>query len=96
MSIQENINDILKEMVQDYLAPAKIIELHSEEQEDFFGDPIMRIWVVYESENNRLDPDKVSNVINPLRNRINKTTNGLDRFPIISFMTSKEAGLATN
>jgi len=38
---------ILKNLVQEQLAPARIIDLHSVEAEDADGDPILRIRVVY-------------------------------------------------
>ncbi|MDE2739862.1 MAG: hypothetical protein OXH47_10090 [Paracoccaceae bacterium] len=86
----ENIDEVLKKIVQEVLAPARIVDLKSERAEDADGDPILRIRVVYRAENNRLDPDKVADVIGYLRDSIKKTTNGLDRFPILSFTTPEE------
>lgn len=92
-------NEALKGILQkEFGSDVRIVELHSEEAEDQDGDPIMRIWVVYEAEDNRLDrldPDKVAAVVGPLRNRIRQLTNGLDRFPILSFMVPEEVGLAS-
>lgn len=48
--MQENIDGTLKGIVQHELAPAKIVDLHSEEAEDADGDPILRIMVIYEAE----------------------------------------------
>ena len=98
--MQESIderNEALIKIVQKNLGKeVEIVKLHSQEAEDHDGDPIMRIWVVYKAKNNRLDPNKVADVIAPLRDYINKTTNGLDRFPILSFMIPEEAGLAAS
>ena len=91
----EKRNNALKGIMQEeFGSEARIIELYSEEAEDRDGDPILRIWVVYEAEDNRLDPDKVAAVVGPLRNHIRQVSNGLDRFPILSFMIPEEVGLA--
>lgn len=89
--MQENFDEVLKKIVQEELAPARIVDLISEKAEDVDGDPILRIRVIYKAENNRLDPDKVADVIGYLRDSIKKSTNGLDRFPILSFTTPEEA-----
>lgn len=89
--MQEDIDKELKKIVQEQLAPVRIIGLKSEKAEDADGDPILRIRVVYKAENNRLDPNKVADVIGYLRVGIKNTTNGLDRFPILSFTTPEEA-----
>lgn len=89
-------NEDLKRILQnEFGSETRIVELHSEEAEDQDGDPILRIWVVYEAEDNRLDPDKVAAVVGPLRSHIKKITNGLDRFPILSFRIPEEVGLAS-
>ncbi len=89
-------NEALKKILEDeFGTETRIVELHSEEAEDQDGDPILRIWVVYEAKDNRLDPDKVAAVVGPLRTQIKQITNGLDRFPILSFMIPEEVGLAT-
>ncbi len=88
-------NEDLKRILQDeFGSETKIVELHSEETEDQDGDPILRIWVVFEAEDNRLDSNKVAAVVGPLHDHIKQITNGLDRFPILSFMIPEEVGLA--
>ena len=88
-------NEDLKRILQDeFGSETRIVKLHSEEAEDHDGDPILRIWVVYEAVDNRLDPNKVAAVVGPLRAHIKQITNGLDRFPILSFRIPEEVGLA--
>ncbi|MCY4185600.1 MAG: hypothetical protein OXC82_03670 [Rhodobacteraceae bacterium] len=48
----------MKKIVQEQLEPATIVHLQLEKAEDHGGDPIMRIRMVYEAENNRLDNNK--------------------------------------
>ena len=86
--MQENIDETLKRIVQHELAPAKIVDLHSEEAEDADGDPILRIMVIYEAEQNRLDPYKVLGLVEHLR--VPLRTLPVDRFPILSFMIPDE------
>ncbi len=93
--MQEIPDKNLKKRVQKELAPVKIIDLTSEEIEDFDDDPTLHIRVVYESENNRLDPDKVADLIGHLRRVIDEKTNGAERFPILTFMIQEEAEIAT-
>ena len=90
----EDLKEILQKEFKELGSGVKIRELHSVETEDQDGDPIMRIWVLYEAEDNRLDPDKVVAVIGPLRKHIQQVSDGLDRFPILSFRIPEEAGLA--
>ena len=51
---------------------AKFFELYSEEKEDRYGDPIIRIWVVFEAKDNQLDPNKIASVIDPMHDYIKK------------------------
>ena len=92
--MQENIDEILKKVVQEQLSPARIVDVHSEEAEDHYGDPIMRIRVVYEAERNRLDPKKIASLIRQLREPLNSLPTA-ERFPILSFMIPEEVEDAT-
>ena len=96
--VSMNIDEIVKQVVQKQLAPAKIVDLTVEKDEDADGDPILRIEVVFEAEGDRLDPEKVLGLGRHLHERLHqpsRTTQALhssaDRFPIFSFMTSEEA-----
>lgn len=101
--MQENIandsksrDEALKKILQAELGTeAKIIDLYSVEKDDHYGDPILRIWVLYEAEKNKLDPYKITRAIDPMRDYIKKISNGLDRFPIMSFRIPEEVGLGT-
>ena len=83
------IDDVVKRVVQEQLAPAQIIGLTVEEAEDADGDPILRIEVIFEVAENRLDPEKVLGLIRHVRKPL--TELGADRFPVFSFMTADEA-----
>lgn len=87
-------NEILKSVVASELKPAKIVHLKSEKAEDHDGDPIMRIRVVYESDDNRLDPNKTLGLSRVLCNRYRKIF--AKRYPVFYFLTKEEDALASN
>ena len=89
----QNIDEILKEQIQEKLAPAQIIEVSSEEAEDHKGDPIIRIRVVFKAENDRLDPEKVVELARHLRPTLGKLNT--DCYPVFSYTTPEEIELAT-
>ena len=89
----QNIDQILKERIQEKLAPAEIVEVFSEEAEDHDGDPILNIRVVFKAKNDRLDPEKVVGLVQHLQPTLRKLQ--MDRFPIPSFMTPEEVEFAT-
>lgn len=87
--MQEDIDKELKRIVQEQLAPARIVDLKSVEAEDSDGDPILRIRVIYEAKDNRLDPKKVLGLVEHLQGSLKALS--VDRFPIPSFMIPEEA-----
>lgn len=86
--MQEDIDKELKKIVQEQLAPAKIVDLKSEEAEDFDRDPILCIRVVYETKDNRLDPMKVLSLNEHLQGALKALS--IDRFPIPYYMIPEE------
>lgn len=91
--MQENIDDALKEFVQQQLAPAEILQLKTEEVEDIDGNPILRIWVVYNNENNRIDPKKAVGLPRLLRQSFADLC--ATHYPLFSFIIPEEADFAT-
>ena len=86
-------HSIVKPVLEAQLAPAQIVNVFVTEDDDADGEPILNITVVFEAEDNRLDPKQVLGLIRHLRGPLNES--GSDRFPILSFMTSEEAADAT-
>ena len=82
-------DEIVRPVVEQQLAPAQIIGLTVEEDEDADGDPVLRIEVIFEAENDRLDPKQVLGLIRHVRKPLIEM--GSDRFPIFTYMTSQEA-----
>lgn len=90
----ESRNKALKRILQDELKPAKIVSLKSEKAEDHDGDPIIRIRVVYEAENNRLDPNKTLGLSRILSNKLRETFE--KSYPVFYFLTKEEDTLASS
>ncbi len=72
-----------------HLAPAEIDDVIFEEAEDHDGDPILNITVVSKVE---LAPEKFIGLALQLRKTLHDMQ--VERFPIPSYMTTKEAELA--
>ena len=94
-----NIDEIVKQVVETRLAPARVLNLSVREDVDSDGDPIFRIVVVFEAEGDRLDPDRVVGLTRHLRNRLDELGSDLgelvpERFPMFTFMTAEEANAA--
>ena len=90
----QNIDAILKERIQEQLAPAQIIEVTSEETEDHDGDPILSIEIIFKAENNHIDPKKILGLPRCLHQPIRREYKG-KHYPVFSFMTPEEAEFAT-
>ncbi len=88
-----DFDKVLKELIQEQLAPARIIEVTSEEAEGHEGDPIVRIRVVFEAENDRLDPENMVGLARHLRPTLDKLNP--DCFPVFSYATPEEIKLLT-
>ncbi|MDE2760138.1 MAG: hypothetical protein OXH90_07570 [Paracoccaceae bacterium] len=91
--MQEKIDNKLKKIVQEQLEPATIVRLQSEKAEDHDGDPIMRIRVVYEAENNRLDPNKALGLSRILSEKLSKIFT--ERYPVFYFLTQEEDAIVS-
>ncbi|MYA87923.1 MAG: hypothetical protein F4X97_05650 [Boseongicola sp. SB0662_bin_57] len=89
MTQNEKRDAIVKRVLEAQLAPAQIVDLSVTEDKDVDGEPILNITVVFEAENDRLDPSQVLGLIRHLRGPLHEI--GSDLFPILSFMTSEEA-----
>ncbi|MDE0521499.1 MAG: hypothetical protein OXH79_06045 [Boseongicola sp.] len=89
MTQETKYDAIVKPVLEEQLAPAQIVNLSVTEDEDADGEPILDIAVVFEAEDDRLDPNQVVGLIRHLRGPLIEI--GSDRFPILSFMTPEEA-----
>ncbi|MCY4186729.1 MAG: hypothetical protein OXD45_15630 [Rhodobacteraceae bacterium] len=91
--MQKNIDDTLKVFVQQHLAPAEMVQLKTEEDEDIDGNPILRIWVVYKAENDRIDPEKAVSLPRLLRQSFADLY--ASHYPLFSYIIPEQADFAT-
>ncbi len=90
----KNIDETLKKIVQRHLAPATIVDLISEVDEDHYGDPILNITIVFEAKNDLLDPEKHLSLGRQIREPLSKFQS--DIYPVFYFMTPEEVDLASS
>lgn len=84
----KDVREVIKKVVEKQLAPARIVDVSVEEGFDHDGDRILRVVVVFEAEDDRLDPKKVLGLVRHLRKPFQELDE--DRFPLFSFMIPSE------
>lgn len=98
MDMMENgLHNELMAMVQrivvEQLNPARIERVDVEHDVDHDGDPILRIKIVFDAEDDRLDPRSVRGLARHLREPLEELR--VEEFPMFSFATVKEDQSAT-
>ena len=88
MPHEEERQEIIERVVKERFAPARIVKVMVEEDLDHDGDEILRVRIVFEAEDDKLDTDKVLGLIGLLRRGLEKIKE--ERFPIPYFMTLDE------
>ena len=74
----------LAQIVKDQLAPARIAHIGFEYDEDHDGDLVLRVTVVLEEEQGRLEPQSVLGLPRHLRDPMEELH--INGYPVISFM----------
>lgn len=88
MKLTDKSIRVIRDVVEHQLAPARIVSVSVSEDDDFDGDPILRIDVVFEIEGDQLDPQKVMGLARHLREPLERLEE--DRFPVFSFFKPDE------
>ncbi len=86
--MSDQLTKVVTSVVEEQLAPVRIVSVSVEEDIDHDGDPVLRVSVVFESEDEDLDPDRVLGLVRHLREPLKELQEA--RFPIFSFMTPDE------
>jgi len=79
---------VVRAVVEEQLAPAKVIDVIVDEDLDSTGKSILRIEVVFEVEEGKLDPAKVVGLARHLREPLEALKE--DRFPVFTFVKPEE------
>lgn len=88
MPHEEKRQEIIEQVVTEQLAPARIVKVMVEEDLDHDGDEILRVRIVFEAEDDKLDTDKVLELAGHLIRALEEISE--ERFPIPYFITPEE------
>ena len=83
------LEELLKGIISKRLTDVKIISVGVERDVDSDGDDILNVTVVFDAESD-LDAARVVGLVRHMRPHLHKR--GENGFPIISFISEKEAG----
>ena len=86
--MSRTLKNTIKRVVEQELAPAKLVSVELSEDVDHDGDPILRVDIVFEIEGDRLEPSKVRGLARHLREPLEALHE--ERFPVLSFKTKAE------
>jgi hypothetical protein len=84
----ESVANTIKEIVEKQLAPAVVTEIVLESDIDHDGDPILRVQVIFEADDDQLDPAKVKGLTRHLREPLDNFANV--GFPVLNFTSKRE------
>ncbi|CAM4371866.1 hypothetical protein [Palleronia rufa] len=85
----EDLRTVIRRTVEAELAPARILDVHVQEDVDHDGDPILRISVVFEAKDDRLDPRGMVGLARHLRDPLERLR--VEAFPVFRFLTARDA-----
>lgn len=84
----EKTLQVVRKVVEEQLAPVRIIDVTVDEDFDQSGDRILRVAIVVERGDNKLDPVKVMGLARHLREPLERIEE--DRFPVFTFLRPGE------
>jgi hypothetical protein len=90
--IDQTLFSAIHDVIVRELRPARIVRVDVARDLDHDGDPILRIKIVFEAENDRLNPTAVRGLIRNLREALIPLD--VNEFPMFNFATVKEDAAA--
>ena len=84
----EQVRKIVSDTLERQLRQVHMVSVDVEEEYDADGDPILHVFVVYETEQKELDGSNLSALVRHLRPALSEC--GEDRFPVMSFIAAEE------
>ena len=87
--MSDDIKAIIESVVRERLAGSQIQQVIIKEDEDYEGDRIFRVMVVFDATKGKLDSHRISGLARHLRSRLE----GVDAFshPIFRFVSQADA-----
>ena len=88
-----DIRDAIRHVIEERLAPTQIVDVETEEDVDHDGDEIVRVRIIFAAKSGRPKAEDVVGLTGLVREPL--LDSHIDRFPILTFMTSEERDSAT-
>lgn len=89
MHMTNDIKQIIESVVRERLSDARILNVEIEEDEDYDGDIVYRVMVVYDHENGLVDAQKAAGLARHTRSRLGERN--VFNFPIFRFVSQSDA-----
>jgi len=89
---QEEVAKIVSSLFDERSTNAEIISVNVNEDTDADGGEILRVKVVFSAEGDRLDSSLTSSFLRYLRPKLSEL--GIERFPVMSFISVQDSGSA--
>ena len=88
-----NVWNTIRQVIEERLAPTQIVDVEIEEDVDHDGDEIVRVQIIFAAKSGRPKAEDVVGLTGLVREPL--LDSHIDRFPILTFMTSEERDSAT-
>ena len=88
MQDAEEIRQTIRRVIEKRLAPTQIVDVETEDDVDHDGDDIVRVRIIYAANSGRPKARDVIGLTGLVRKPL--LDSRIDRFPILTFMTSEE------
>lgn len=84
----QNVRKLIEPVIEKHIAPAAMVEMETEEDEDHDGDPVLRILVVFDATNGPPETKKLLHLTPTLKKLLLARQN--EHFPILTYMSPEE------
>ena len=88
MQTNVDIWKTIRHVIEERLAPTQVVDVEAEEDVDHDGDGIVRIRIVFAADSGRPRAENVVGLTGLVRKPL--LEGRINRFPILTFMTSEE------
>ena len=88
-----NVWNTIRQVIEERLAPTQIVDVEIEEDVDHDGDEIVRVRIIFAAKSGRPKAEDVVGLTGLVREPL--LDSHIDRFPVLTFMTSEERDSAT-
>jgi hypothetical protein len=89
MAMTNDIKEVIEAVVRERLSAAPILDVEIEEDEDFEGNAIFRVMVIYDQATGLIDAQKAAGLVRHTRSRLGE--HNVVNFPIFRFVSQSDA-----